>query len=1752
MQRTCHLVLLLAILAVGCGDRGKPSPRDVSLPRDDTVKKDDGPKKDGPAPKDGDLGKTVDLPTPKLPEQTRDEQYEAFLHKAIDQLAEQKYDEALLALEEAQKLKDTGAVEREITKVRAVLAQREAAARAVSDVKSVLEDGKPAEAAKLAGEALGQFGDGDLADELAKLQTQAEVEVTAATGNAAARSAALRSDAVAAVKDGNLRAAVIAYEQAQVLAPDDGAARALDDLRDRLRVYDDKRAQAVAARRDAVRLDEARAHLESARKVWDTPQVRQELDEVTLVIERRRDRVSVADFEVRGDVGLPAAGQTVAEELLPHLKRRFDLVERGQLSRVADELKLQSNDLFENTAGLRELGRLAKVRYLVVGSVTPLSGVTAQARLVEVATGLIVQTGRVSAPTIDELVRKLPQLGAMLQMSDEQKAAYEAELQRAVPVVTKIDDRPIEAIAPPPPPPQENAVVTVPPIVTMAASPMPLGGVVIEDFARRLPPPVIITPLAPPPPPPPALAVALAHDDPRRNRMVRLSLELGDNLFRRGRVQEAQRHFSLALTLTGPRREISLRLDNCRRIAPPPPPPVVVVPPPRPVIGLPVVRPPVVFVPPVRARMAVFSFVPSRPGLVPPAASDLLADQMASYFGGYEVIDRGEVCWYMGRLGLTMAQLVNDPVSRRCLAEALNARFFVFGTLRETASMDVETHLIDNDTNQRTATATIHVRDQNELKLRLGELANQLGAKPDDRKALAAAGAASEKALNEARAALAKDPAKAADIAREGLKVSPGSVALRTVLEDANRRQKLAAFEAARLKEQATRAAALEAAKKQQQELALRAAQARQQAEAEAAKRTAAQKKEQDARRDKAADQLRSQAKTALAKGDSAAAVRLLTSASGLKGSDDVFRELAAARAKADADAKAKVLADQQKREAAAKAQREAALARVEKERLARESAEAEKRKAEVARNKTVADGFLKQARSLMVAAKYREALSVARSAQKVHPSAEAEALIRQAESGEALADAARKSAAEKAKVEAELKKREQEEEKARQQRVVYEASLKKAQAAMLAGKYDEAEKEYGSAAKLFKTDVVASGLKAASEMRAREKKAADAADAAKKAEAQKATRLKNLTAQATAMSKNRDHAGAVKALREARQLAPDDVDILAALSRAERDLSTEQARAQREAESKKAKAEAAKLIAAGKAQLNAKKPKEAADFFRRALVQDPTSAEAKDLLGKVEKTPPKNPDYELAMSAGDAAMTKMNFAGAVNAYREALRLVPGDAAASNRLYNAAMRNGEALLAGKKTKEAVAAFDDALKVRPGDGPATSGRKRAEAAMTPPVDAKKAAYDRAMADGNAATKAGKHAVAMRLFDDALAAVPGDKAAIAAKTGALNALYGAVMKNGEALLNAKKFKEAMDAFDRALALKPKDAAATSGRARAEAGLKPPPPDRKKLAYEKAMADGNALLKAGKGGQAVKQFEAALDLYPGDKAATAGKAEATKQMARNREAAYQAALKQGQTLLAGKKFKEAAAAFDEALKLKPNDPAATTGKKQAEAGLKPTPPPDMKKVAYDRAMASGNALLKGGKPGEALKQFDAALALYPGDKAATAGKADATKRIAMNREAAYQAHFKNGQSLLTAKKFAEAFKAFDEALKLKPGDPAAIAGKKQAEGGLKPTPPPPNPQAAFTASMTQARALEKAAKYTEAIPAYEAALKLVASDATKAAQQAQAYAGIGRSQHGLKKFKEAISAYEEALKRTPGNAEVKAALARAKMGK
>ncbi len=89
-----------------------------------------------------------------------------------------------------------------------------------------------------------------------------------------------------------------------------------------------------------------------------------------------------------------------------------------------------------------------------------------------------------------------------------------------------------------------------------------------------------------------------------------------------------------------------------------------------------------------------------------------------------------------------------------------------------------------------------------------------------------------------------------------------------------------------------------------------------------------------------------------------------------------------------------------------------------------------------------------------------------------------------------------------------------------------------------------------------------------------------------------------------------------------------------------------------------------------------------------------------------------------------------------------------------------------------------------------------------------------------------------------------------------------------------------------------------------------------------------------------------------------------------------------------------------------------------------------------------------------------------------------------------------------------------------------------------------------------MQTAAALEKQQKYTEAIKAYQEALRAVPGDARaaaalKGAEFAQ-HMAEGKKAAAARRFPDAVREYEEALKLSPGNPEANSALQRARQGK
>jgi hypothetical protein len=228
-----------------------------------------------------------------------------------------------------------------------------------------------------------------------------------------------------------------------------------------------------------------------------------------------------------------------------------------------------------------------------------------------------------------------------------------------------------------------------------------------------------------------------------------------------------------------------------------------------------------------------------------------------------------------------------------------------------------------------------------------------------------------------------------------------------------------------------------------------------------------------------------------------------------------------------------------------------------------------------------------------------------------------------------------------------------------------------------------------------------------------------------------------------------------------------------------------------------------------------------------------------------------------------------------------------------------------------------------------------------------------------------------------------------------------------------------------------------------------------------FKQHIEDARKLIQAKKLDDAAKALDAAASLSPKDSLLgqvrqeldQARRLQTAEIEAGKKKVAFDQAIKQGKDALNAKQFDAAIAAFKSAGQIEPNDQTAkalllqaensrnallAAQKKQAEAPKGPPPPTPQQKAEYDRQMQLGLSLDKQKKWDDAMKAYDAALKQIPKD-----GKAQESFN-----KATYNRHMADGNRYLTARRFPDAVREFDAALKLYPKDTDAAAGLKKAK--------------------------------------------------------------------------------------------------------
>ena len=237
------------------------------------------------------------------------------------------------------------------------------------------------------------------------------------------------------------------------------------------------------------------------------------------------------------------------------------------------------------------------------------------------------------------------------------------------------------------------------------------------------------------------------------------------------------------------------------------------------------------------------------------------------------------------------------------------------------------------------------------------------------------------------------------------------------------------------------------------------------------------------------------------------------------------------------------------------------------------------------------------------------------------------------------------------------------------------------------------------------------------------------------------------------------------------------------------------------------------RYMANGVQAMNANRYADAVAAFTEALRLAPNDGDATKGLADAQTALnailARKADYDRLMTLAAAAMTKKLYHDAVAAYRDALVAAPDDPVAIAGLHQAKYLRGmtegdKALLAiPKRFGDAIRSYEEALKEAPGD----------KAAIGQLASAR---YQRGMLDGTAAFVAKKYADAVPLFEEALKEKPND---VNAKIQLHEAKFGRAMAEGDSAMNAQKYNDAIAAYQDALREKPNDGKATKALMQAQ---------------------------------------------------------------------------------------------------------------------------------------------------------------------------------------------------------------------------------------------------------------------------------------------------------------------------------------------
>ncbi|MGB1103747.1 MAG: hypothetical protein ACPG21_08970 [Crocinitomicaceae bacterium] len=412
--------------------------------------------------------------------------------------------------------------------------------------------------------------------------------------------------------------------------------------------------------------------------------------------------------------------------------------------------------------------------------------------------------------------------------------------------------------------------------------------------------------------------------------------------------------------------------------------------------------------------------------------------------------------------------------------------------------------------------------------------------------------------------------------------------------------------------------------------------------------------------------------------------------------------------------------------------------------------------------------------------------------------------------------------------------------------------------------------------------------------------------------------------------------------------------------------------------------------------------------------------------------------DFNAYVAAGDAAMKQQDYEKAIGQYELALGIKPDDQPTKDKIQDAKIKLekqrakeqadkefGEKMAAGKqaykeeKLEEALALYKEASGIKPNEQLPKDLIKEIEGKIAARQQ-NQAAFDKLVKEGDNAMSSEDYGEAMTKYEQALDLI--DDIPVQEKWD-----------------EAKRKKEEQD----------KELAAE---------------EEKRQKYEDLMATADAAFDTEDFDKAKTNYQAASDLIPDEQRPKDRlqeidkilKDRADEQAAKEKlEADYKRLMDEGKEKINQRTYPEAKAKFEEALKLKPNDPDALAQIDLVNKEMEKEAAQSKLNEAYNAVLSAANALFEQKKYEEAKSKYNEALGIKsdeqePKDKIAEIDRILADAEKAAEQEAKYNEFIQQGDAAKNRKEYTAALDQYRKALDVKPGD-AAAQGKIDAVNEL-----------------------------------------------------------------------------------------------------